>query len=166
MVGGRSMDAIDSLAEVKNKQNLGGGEEKVEMQRNLGKLTARERIFKLLDNGSFIEVGALLGENGAGVITGHGTIEGRLVYVYSQDYTVDGGALTIENAGLTGSCVGVISSTLFQNESQTDMANRVYNDSGDITILFYDTATGAALDSTSLVDTGKFRTYITYMTNE
>ena len=98
MVGGRSMDAIDSLAEVKNKQNLGGGEEKVEMQRNLGKLTARERIFKLLDNGSFIEVGALLGENGAGVITGHGTIEGRLVYVYSQDYTVDGGALTIENA--------------------------------------------------------------------
>lgn len=91
------MDKVDNLAEVKKQCCHGGGEEKMQMQHNLDKLTARERILHLLDEGTFIEIGALLNNNGGGVIAGYGTIQGRLVYVYSQDYTVDGGALTKEN---------------------------------------------------------------------
>ena len=84
------MDKLNVFDEVRHKAHQGGGEEKVAMQHNLEKMTARERILNLLDEGSFIEVGGLMKKNGAGVITGHGTIGGRLVYVYSEDYTVEG----------------------------------------------------------------------------
>lgn len=87
------MDKLDVFDEVRHRAHQGGGEEKVTMQHNLEKLTARERIFSVLDEGSFIEVGSLMKKNGSGVITGHGTVNGRLVYIYAEDYTVDGAAL-------------------------------------------------------------------------
>ncbi len=88
------MNKLEVFDSLKDTAHLGGGNEKIEMQHNLNKLTARERILTLLDEGSFVEVGALISKNGAGVITGHGTVEGRLVFVYSHDYTVEGGTFT------------------------------------------------------------------------
>src|SRR5689334_13334572 len=85
---------------------LGGGEARIERQHGAGKLTARERLDLLLDDGSFVELDAFvthratefgLGDQrvlGDGVVTGHGTIEGRLVFVFSQDFTVFGGSLS------------------------------------------------------------------------
>lgn len=84
---------------------LGGGEERIAKQHAAGKLTARERIMRLLDAGTFVELDLFVKhrcvdfdmENieapGDGVITGYGTIEGRLVYVFAQDFTVLGGSL-------------------------------------------------------------------------
>ena len=74
---------------------LDGDEKRLKEQRDAGKLTARERIGKLMDVGSFVELFALLSQNdeGAGVITGYGTIQERPVYVFAQDYTVHGGAM-------------------------------------------------------------------------
>lgn len=89
---------------------LGGGETRIEKQHTKKKLTARERVNYLLDEGSFEEMGALVThrttdfgmENqqfyGDGVITGYGTINGRLVYVFAQDFTVFGGALSETHA--------------------------------------------------------------------
>jgi propionyl-CoA carboxylase beta chain len=85
---------------------LGGGPVRVERQHTWGKLTARERLDLLLDPGSFVEMDAFvthrstefgIGEQhvlGDGVVTGHGTIDGRLVFVFSQDFTVFGGSLS------------------------------------------------------------------------
>ncbi|HAN78887.1 MAG TPA: methylmalonyl-CoA carboxyltransferase, partial [Bacteroidales bacterium] len=82
-----------------------GGESRVASQHKKGKLTARERIKLLLDEGSFQELGMLVEhrsydfglENqkylGDGVVTGYGTVNGRMVYVFSQDFTVFGGSL-------------------------------------------------------------------------
>ena len=89
---------------------LGGGQERIEQQHEKGKLSARERIHFLLDEGSFEEIGALVTHRstdfgmdkqvvlGDGVITGYGTIHGRLVYVFSQDFTVFGGSLSETHA--------------------------------------------------------------------
>lgn len=92
------MDNIENLLKIKEQREKGGGDEKIEAQHNLNKLTARERIETLLDSGSFIEIGSLVNKNGGGVITGYGTIEGRLVYVFSQDYTVEGGSIESSNS--------------------------------------------------------------------
>ena len=93
------------------KSRMGGGEERIEIQHQKGKLTARERIDLLLDKGSFHETDAFvvhrstdfgLNEHtypGDSVITGWGTIDGRLVYAYSQDFTVLGGSLGEVHAG-------------------------------------------------------------------
>jgi propionyl-CoA carboxylase beta chain len=90
--------------------HLGGGEERIAKQHKKKKLTARERIDYLLDEGSFEEMGVLVTHRttdfgmekqmffGDGVVTGYGTIDGRLVYVFSQDFTVFGGALSETNA--------------------------------------------------------------------
>ena len=89
---------------------LGGGQQRIDQQHKKGKLTARERIECLMDEGSFEEIGALvthrsidfgMGEQkyyGDGVVTGYGTIDGRLVYVFAQDFTVFGGALSETHA--------------------------------------------------------------------
>ena len=81
---------------------MGGGQQRIDAQHAKGKLTARERIHFLMDEGSFQEVGMLVMHRstnfgldkqqflGDGVVTGYGTIDGRLVYVYAQDFT-DGG---------------------------------------------------------------------------
>lgn len=89
---------------------LGGGQKRIDAQHAKGKLTARERIHFLLDEGSFEETGALVMHRstdfgldkqkilGDGVVTGYGTIEGRLVYVFAQDFTVLGGSLAEAHA--------------------------------------------------------------------
>jgi propionyl-CoA carboxylase beta chain len=95
---------IETLARLKDEALAGGGDKRVAAQHSKGKLTARERIDLLLDPGSFEEMGMLkIGRGGAlgnepsypgdGVITGHGTIDGREVFVFSQDFTVIGGSL-------------------------------------------------------------------------
>ena len=88
----------------------GGGSERIERQHKDGKLTARERVELLLDAGSFVEIDALVTHRcrdfgmedqlipGDGVVCGYGTIEGRLVYLFAQDFTVFGGSLSETNA--------------------------------------------------------------------
>lgn len=88
----------------------GGGIERTEKQRQNGKLTARERVEKLLDAGTFVEMDKFVVHNtkdfgmdkqkflGDGIISGYGQIDGRLVYVFSQDFTVFGGSLSRTNA--------------------------------------------------------------------
>ena len=103
-------DKLHTLQEKMVKAHLGGGQNRIDKQHQKGKLTARERIHFLLDEGSFEEIGALVThrtkdfgmENqifyGDGVVTGYGTISGRLVYVFAQDFTVFGGSLSETHA--------------------------------------------------------------------
>ena len=89
---------------------LGGGQKRIDAQHKKGKLTARERLHFLLDEGSFEEIGMLVTHRskdfglekeqylGDGVVTGYGTVHGRLVYVFSQDFTVFGGSLSETHA--------------------------------------------------------------------
>jgi propionyl-CoA carboxylase beta chain len=103
-------DKLALLESKKKEAQLGGGQDKIDAQHQKGKLTARERIHFLLDPGSFEEIGMLVTHRshdfgmqnqvipGDGVITGYGTIHGRLVYVYAQDFTVFGGSLSETHA--------------------------------------------------------------------
>lgn len=96
---------IQTLNEKRAQSRLGGGQNRIETQHKKGRLTARERIDLLMDKGSFREVDAFVQHRthdfdldkqkfmGDSVVTGWGTIEGRLVYVFSQDFTVFGGSL-------------------------------------------------------------------------
>ncbi|GAW30532.1 acyl-CoA carboxylase subunit beta [Carboxydocella sp. JDF658] len=97
-------EKLQELAARREKFKLGGGIKRIQRQHMAGKMTARERIELLLDPGSFVETDMFVqGEApefgksdeqlGEGVVTGYGTINGRLVYVFSQDFTVYGGAL-------------------------------------------------------------------------
>lgn len=108
------MSSKKELFEILEKKNqealLGGGAKRLEAQHAKGKLSARERIQLLLDEGSFEEIGKFVEhrtkdfglENekypGDGVVTGYGTVSGRLVYVFSQDFTVFGGSLSEAHA--------------------------------------------------------------------
>jgi propionyl-CoA carboxylase beta chain len=101
---------INILKQKREKALLGGGHNRIESQHKKGKLTARERLHFLLDEGSFEEIGMLVTHRstdfgmekeiypGDGVVTGYGTIAGRLVYVFSQDFTVFGGSLSETHA--------------------------------------------------------------------
>lgn len=103
-------DRLAELRRLKELRRLGGGSERIEAQHKRGKLTARERLQLLLDEGSFEELDALVTHRssefgldkqkyyGDSVVTGFGKIEGRLVYVFAQDFTVFGGSLS-EAAG-------------------------------------------------------------------
>lgn len=105
-----STDRLKALREKKTDALLGGGTQRIEDQHAKGKLTARERIALLLDEGTFEEIGMLVThrstdfglENqkylGDGVVTGHGKVNGREVFVYSQDFTVFGGSLSEAHA--------------------------------------------------------------------
>jgi acetyl-CoA carboxylase carboxyltransferase component len=91
---------IEHLRDLREKSLLGGGTTKIDSQHVKGKLTARERLELLLDSGSFVETDRFVvsrmedtGALGDGVVTGHGTIDGRLVYVFAHDFTVFGGSL-------------------------------------------------------------------------
>ena len=96
---------IKELFEVRAEASLGGGQERIERQHAKGKLTARERVLRLLDPGTFNELEPFirlrddeLGRTperymGDGVVTGYGQIDGRTVFVYAQDFTVYGGTL-------------------------------------------------------------------------
>jgi propionyl-CoA carboxylase beta chain len=102
----RQKDLLERLAQAK----LGGGQARIDKQHKKKKLTARERIEYLMDEGSFEEVGELVTHRstdfgmekqliyGDGVVTGYGTINSRLVYVFAQDFTVFGGALSETHA--------------------------------------------------------------------
>ncbi len=101
-----SQDKIKQLIELRDEARLGGGEKRIQAQHDKGKFTARERIEILLDEGSFEEFDMFVKHRcidfgldkksvlGDGVVTGQGTIDGRLVYVFSQDFTVFGGSLS------------------------------------------------------------------------
>ncbi len=92
---------LKELGEAREKALLGGGRDKVDKQHAAGKLSARERLDLLLDPGSFLEQNMLAGHaNGQptdGIVCGSGAIEGRAVFVYSQDRTVRGGSVGIEH---------------------------------------------------------------------
>ncbi len=101
---------IEHLHELRKQAMLGGGKERIDIQHKKGKLTARERLDLLLDKGSFHELDMFVTHRshdfgleknrplGDGVVTGYGTIDGRLVFVYSQDFTVFGGSLSEAHA--------------------------------------------------------------------
>lgn len=101
---------LEELAARRDKAHLGGGTKRIEAQHAKGKLTARERIDVLLDPGSFEEYDMYVEHNcvdfgmqdtvipGDGVVTGSGTVNGRLVFVFSQDFTVFGGSLSERHA--------------------------------------------------------------------
>ena len=105
------MNSKLSLLEQKQAEALlGGGQKRIDSQHKKGKLTARERIHFLLDEGSFEEIGMFVTHRstefgldrekylGDGVVTGYGTVNGRLIYVFSQDFTVFGGSLSETHA--------------------------------------------------------------------
>jgi acetyl-CoA carboxylase carboxyltransferase component len=103
-------DKVQRLRELKYQSGLGGGEGRIQRQHAQGKLTARERLDLLLDKGSFVELDRFVTHRstdfgmdqqrflGDGVVTGYGTIDRRLVYVYSQDFTVLGGSVAEAHA--------------------------------------------------------------------
>ena len=98
-------EKIQDLRKRQAKIKLGGGEKRVDKQHASGKMTARERIAKLLDAGTFVELDQFVVHRctnfgmeskelpGEGVVTGYGTVDGRLIYVFAQDFTVEGGSL-------------------------------------------------------------------------
>ena len=104
------MNKRKQLQELRDQSLLGGGIDRIASQHKKGKLTARERIHFLFDEGSFEEIGAFVTHRskdfgmekqqflGDGVITGYGNINGRLVYAFSQDFTVFGGSLSETHA--------------------------------------------------------------------
>src|SRR5437868_14544128 len=99
-------EKLDLLARRRAEAEQGGGEARVKAQHAKGKLSARERLDLLLDEGTFVELDRFVVHRstdfgldeqkiyGDGVVTGHGRIDGRLVYVFSQDFTVFGGSLS------------------------------------------------------------------------
>ena len=100
------LEKVKKLIQLREKARMGGGEKRIESQHTKGKYTARERIDMLLDEGSFEEFDMFVEHRsynfgmeknkflGDGVVTGYGTIDGRLIYVYAQDFTVSGGSLS------------------------------------------------------------------------
>jgi len=105
-----NQDPIEKLESLRAEAQLGGGEKRIAAQHAKGKLTAHERIELLLDQGSFEEIDAFRRHRssnfgldkqkplGDGVMTGTGTIDGRAVAVFAQDFTVFGGSLAEEHA--------------------------------------------------------------------
>ncbi len=101
---------IEILEEKSQLAELGGGQKRIDKQHAAGRLTARERIDHLLDPGTFVEIDKFVTHRcndfgmektktlGDGVVTGYGKIEGRLMYVFAQDFTVSGGSLSRANA--------------------------------------------------------------------
>ena len=103
-------DKLAHLGQLRSEAKLGGGEKRIAQQHERNKLTARERLELLLDEGSFVELDAFVTHRatdfgldeerylGDGVVSGHGRIDGRLVFVYAQDFTVFGGSLSEAHA--------------------------------------------------------------------
>ncbi len=99
-------DQLDKLHSLRAEARMGGGQARIDKQHSLGRMTARERIALLLDKGSFEEFDMFKTHRchdfgmekttflGDGVVTGYGTVDGRLIYVYAQDFTVLGGSLS------------------------------------------------------------------------
>jgi propionyl-CoA carboxylase beta chain len=104
------LNPIEKLQELERRAELGGGEDRLRKQHEQGKLTARERLERLFDPATFEEVDKLVTHRctdfgmdkvlipGDGVVTGHGLVNGRVVYAFAQDFTVFGGSLSETNA--------------------------------------------------------------------
>src|SRR4026209_490498 len=100
------MDPHQTLADLERRAELGGGEDREKRQHDAGKLVARERMELLFDPGTFEEVDKLVTHRcldfgmadqvvpGDGVVSGHGRVDGRVVYAFAQDFTVFGGSLS------------------------------------------------------------------------
>ena len=103
-------EILEQLKKMRERAHMGGGKQRIDTQHQKGKLTARERLAVLLDEGSFEEWDTYVEHRcrdfgmdkqtvpGDGVVTGYGTINGRLVFVFSQDFTVFGGSLSESHA--------------------------------------------------------------------
>src|SRR6266508_1209162 len=103
-------EKLELLQQRRAESELGGGTERIQTQHEKGKMTARERLEVLLDPGTFVELDRFVTHRatdfgladqkvlGDGVVTGYGRIEGRLVYVFAQDFTVFGGSLSEAHA--------------------------------------------------------------------
>ncbi|MBL6990475.1 MAG: acyl-CoA carboxylase subunit beta [Bacteriovoracaceae bacterium] len=103
-------ERLDRLMKLREQARLGGGKDRIAAQHKKGRKTARERLELLLDEGSFEEIDVFKAHRcnrfgmekkinpGDGVVSGHGTINGRIVFVYAQDFTVNGGSLSETNA--------------------------------------------------------------------
>ncbi len=103
-------DKIAKLIELREEAKMGGGQKRIDAQHEKGKYTARERLAMLLDEGSFEEFDMFVTHRcvdfgmekshtlGDGVVTGYGTVDGRLVYVFAQDFTVSAGSLSLTMA--------------------------------------------------------------------
>src|SRR5881409_2529027 len=103
-------EKLELLQQKRAESELGGGAERIKVQHEKGKMTARERLDALLDPGTFVELDRFVTHRssdfgladekylGDGVVTGYGRIEGRLVYVFAQDFTVFGGSLSEAHA--------------------------------------------------------------------
>src|SRR5881398_3849169 len=103
-------EKLELLQQKRAESELGGGAERIKVQHEKGKMTARERLDVLLDPGTFVELDRFVTHRssdfgladekylGDGVVTGYGRIEGRLVYVFAQDFTVFGGSLSEAHA--------------------------------------------------------------------
>ena len=106
MVIRRKVDRREQLRQMRKQSMLGGGQRRIDAQHGRGKLTARERIDLLLDEGTFQEIDSFVTHRatdfgladqqylGDAVVTGHGKVDGRLVFLYAQDFTVFGGSLS------------------------------------------------------------------------
>ena len=129
--------ATDKLAQLIKKREeviLGGGQDKIDKHHAKGKYTARERINKILDEGSFVELdqfvvhrGTAFGFDkvkapGEGVVTGYGTVDGRLVYVFSQDFTVQ-----FENTAIAVQSVNCFLNTSAAGIVDADAGRAVFN---------------------------------------
>src|SRR5438045_1859973 len=103
-------EKLELLEKKRAESELGGGADRIKTQHDKGKLTARERLDLLLDPGSFVELDRFVTHRstdfglaeqkflGDGVVTGYGRVDGRLVYVFAQDFTVFGGSLAEAHA--------------------------------------------------------------------
>ncbi|MDR0953962.1 MAG: acyl-CoA carboxylase subunit beta [Rikenellaceae bacterium] len=110
MSSSQNQEKVNGLIRLREEAKMGGGAKRIDSQHSKGKFTARERIDMLLDEGSFEEFDMFVTHRGTnfgidrehyygdGVVTGYGTIDGRLVYVYAQDFTIFGGSLSISMA--------------------------------------------------------------------
>ncbi len=99
----KSDDQLEELQNLREHGVLGGGASRIDKQHQMGKLTARERIDLLVDEGTFCELDSFMVSRssqsekeylGDAVVTGYGKVSGRLVFIYSQDFTVYGGSLS------------------------------------------------------------------------
>lgn len=111
-----SKEKQEALLKKKETLRMGGGEKSIEKQHAAGKMTARERLEMLFDEDSFVEMGLFVQHRctnfgmekktapGEGVVTGYGTVNGRLVYAAAQDFTVIGGSLGEMHAAKIAAC--------------------------------------------------------------
>lgn len=131
-------DKINELYDKKRTIEMGGGDARIEKQHAKGKLTARERIDLLLDEGTFVEINPFVQHRtvdfgmqglegpGDGVVTGYGKVNGRPVYLFSQDFTVFGGALGEMHANKIANVMDLAAKMAHHSSALTIQAAHVF----------------------------------------